>query len=99
MCFNDCLMTVYGIGDNHVQYRYKFKNKLQNTFGNTITFLSPDYHSAQIAISTKCFQEQSLSSFMSDFEPEIIFKNAANYLRSSVINSYSEIENYPGHLQ
>ena len=27
---------------------------------------------------------------MSDFEPEIILKNAANYLRSSVINSYSE---------
>ena len=28
------LMTVYGIGDNHAQYRY---NRLQNTFGNTIT--------------------------------------------------------------
>ena len=29
---------------------------------------------------------------MSDFQPEKIFKNAANYLRSSVINSYSEAE-------
>ena len=57
-----------------------------------MTFLSPDYHSTQIVISTKCFQEQSLSSFMSDFEPEIMLKNAANYLRSSVINSYSEVE-------
>ena len=46
------LMTVYGIGDNHAQYRYKLKNRLQNTFGNTITFLSPDYHSTQIVIST-----------------------------------------------
>ena len=86
------LMTVYGIGDNHAQYRYKLKNRLQNTFGDTMTFLSPDYRSTQIVISTKCFQEQSLSSFMSDFEPEIILKNAANYLRSSVINSYSEVE-------
>ena len=57
-----------------------------------MTFLSPDYHSTQIVISTKCFQEQSLSSFMSDFEPEIMLKNAANYLRTSVINSYSEVE-------
>ena len=86
------LMTVYGIGDNHAQYRYKLKNRLQNTFGDTTTFLSPDYHSTQIVIITKCFQEQSLSSFMSDFEPEIILKNAANHLRSSVINSYSEVE-------
>ena len=68
------------------------KNRLQNTFGDTITFVSPDYHSTQIVISNKCFQQQSLSSFMSDFEPEMILKNAANYLRSSVINSYSEIE-------
>ena len=29
---------------------------------------------------------------MSDFEPKIILKNAANYLRGSVINSYSEVE-------
>ena len=86
------LMTVYGISDNHAQYRYKLKNRLQNTFSDTITFLSPDYHSTQIVISTKCFKEQSLSSFMSDFEPEIILKNAANYLRSSVINSYNEVE-------
>ena len=85
------LMTVYGIGDNHAQYRYKLKNRLQNTFGNTITFLSPDYHSTPIVISTKCFQEQSLTSSMSDFEPEIILKNAANYLRTSVINCYSEV--------
>ena len=68
------------------------KNRLQNTFGDTLTFLSPDYHSTQIVISTKCFQERRLSSSMSDFQPEKIFKNAANYLRSSVINSYSEVE-------
>ena len=86
------LMTVYGIGANHAQYQYKLKNRLQNIFGDTITFLSSDYHSTQIVISTKCFQEQSLSSFMNDFEPEIIFKNAANFLRSSLINSYSEVE-------
>ena len=30
--------------------------------------------------------------FMSDFEPEIILKNASSYLRSSVINCYSEVE-------
>ena len=29
---------------------------------------------------------------MNDFEPEIILKNAANFLRSSLINSYSEGE-------
>ena len=68
------LMTVYGIGDNHAQYQYTLKNRLQNTFGDIITFLSPDYHSTQIVISTKCFQEQILSSFMNDFEPEIIWK-------------------------
>ena len=38
------LMTVYGIGDNHAQYRYKLKNRLQGTFGDTITSLSQDYH-------------------------------------------------------
>ena len=86
------LMAVYGIGDNHLQYRYKLKNRLQNTFGNAITFLSPDYHSIQIVISTKCFHEQNLSSFVSDLEPEIILKNAANYLRISVRNSYKEVE-------
>ena len=46
------LMTVYGTGDNRSQYRYKLKNRLQNTFGDTITFSSPDYHSTQIVIST-----------------------------------------------
>ena len=51
------LMTVYGIGDNHAQYQYTLKNRLQNTFGETITFLLPDYHSTQIVISIKCFQE------------------------------------------
>ena len=92
-CFSKTvLMTVYGSGDNHAQYRYKLRNRLQNTFGDTISFLSQDYHSTKIIISTKCFQEQSLSSFMSDFEPETILKNAANYLRSSVINSYNEVE-------
>ena len=89
MCFNDCLLGLVII---MLSIEISCKNRLQNTFGDTITFLSPDYHSTQIVISSKCFQEQRLSSFMSDFRPEIILKNATNYLRSSVINSYSEVE-------
>ena len=57
----DVLMELYGIGDKHPQYRLKLKNRLLNTFGDKVTFLSPNYHSAQIVISRKCFQEQSLS--------------------------------------
>ena len=47
------LMTVYGIGDNHAQYRYKLKNRLQGTFGDTVTSLSQDCHWTQIVIGTK----------------------------------------------
>ena len=52
------LMTVYGIGANHAQYQYKLKNRLQNTFGDTITFLSPDYHSTQLLSALNVFRNR-----------------------------------------
>lgn len=84
------LMEVYGIGDKHPQYRFKLKNRLFNTFGDKLTFLSPDYRSAQIVISSKCFQEQNLSSFMSD-EPDKLLTKAVNCLRTSVIENNKSI--------
>ena len=83
----DVLMEVYGIGDKHTQYRCKLKNRLLNTFGDKIIFLSPDYHSAQVIISSKCFKEQSYSSLSNDLKPEILLKNSANYLRELVKES------------
>ena len=62
-----------------------------NTFGDKVTFLSPKYHSAQIVISRKCFQEQSLSSFINDVKPEILLEKAANCLRNSVIEHSNNI--------
>ena len=44
------LMTVDGMGDIHAQHRYKLKNRLQSTFGDIITFLTPDYHSTQTVV-------------------------------------------------
>ena len=52
----ETLITGYGIGHNHPQYRLKLKNRLLKTYGDALLFLSPNYHSAQMVISNKCLQ-------------------------------------------
>ena len=74
----DVLMEGYGIGDKHTQYRFKLKNRLLNTFDDKIIFISPDYHAAQVIISSKCFKEQNYSSLSNDLKPGILFEKSAN---------------------
>ena len=53
-------MELYGIGDKHPQYRLKLKNR----FGDKVTFLSPNYHSAQIVISENDFKNRVYLPFL-----------------------------------
>ena len=45
------LMTVYGIGDNHAQYRYKLKNKTSKYIWRYIDFLI-----AGLSLNSNCYQ-------------------------------------------
>ena len=45
------LMAVYGIGDNHAQYRYKLKNKTSKYIWRYIDFLI-----AGLSLNSNCYQ-------------------------------------------
>ena len=78
-------------GHNHPQYRLKLKNRLLKTYGDDLLFLSPNYHSAQVVISSKCLQEQNISSVVSIPDEKIVVKSA-DILRKSILNNIENEE-------
>ena len=81
----ETLITAYGIGHNHPQYRLKLKNRLLKTYGDDLLFLSPNYYSAQVVISSKCLQEQNISD-------ENIVVKSADILRKNILNNIENEE-------
>ena len=58
------LIDVYGIGKDQHQYRQYLKARLERHFGESICFITVEYHEIQIVISTECIHEKTLSSYI-----------------------------------
>ena len=85
----ETIIEAYEIGKGQKQYRHMLKNRLIETFGDSILFLSPEYHSVQVVISRKCLHEQTLSSSV-NFSEESIVTKAADVIRTKVLKKVKE---------
>ena len=57
------LIDVYGIVKDQHQYRQHLKARLERHFGESICFITVEYHEVQIVISTKCIHEKTYIEF------------------------------------
>ena len=58
------LIDVYGIAKDQHQYKQYLKARLERHFGESICFITVEYHEVQIVISTECIHEKTLSSYI-----------------------------------
>ena len=87
------LIDVYGIGNDQHQYRQYLKSRLERDFGESICFITVDYHEVQIVISTECIHEKTLSSSI-EFSDNHILILASRIIQKSVdemINKASQL--------
>ena len=87
------LTDVYGIGNDQHQYRQYLKSRLERDFGDSICFITVDYHEVQIVISTECIHEKTLSSSI-EFSDNHILILASRIIQKSVdemINKASQL--------
>ena len=85
------LLDIYGIGKNQHQYRKLLKERLENRFGDTISFIKTEYHEVHIVISTECIREKTLSSYV-EFSDKHILTLAARKIRQSVVNMIEQAD-------
>ena len=55
---------VYGIGKDQHQFRQYLKGRLERHFGESICFITVEYHQVQTVISTECIHEKTLSLYI-----------------------------------
>ena len=77
------LIDVYGIGKDQHQYKQYLKAHLERHFGESICFITVEYHEVQIVSSTECIHEKTLSSYI-EFSDNRILVLVARIIRKSV---------------
>ena len=77
------LINVYGIGKDQHQYGQYLKARLERHFGESICFITVEYHEVQIVISTECIHEETLSSYI-EFSENCILVLVVRTIRNSV---------------
>ena len=77
------LIDVYGIAKDQHQYKQYLKARLERHFGESICFITVEYHEVQIVISTECIHEKTLSSYI-EFLDNRILVLVARIIRKSV---------------
>ena len=77
------LIDVYGIAKDQHQYKQHLKARLARHFGESICFITVEYHEVQIVISTECIHEKTLSSYI-EFTDNRILVLVGRIIRKSV---------------
>ena len=91
----DLLLEKYGIGlRSKLQYRNLLKNRLMPTYGCSLLFISPEYHSSQLVISRDYLQSYDLSSTI-EFSDEFFIQKAEKILRNAVLSKIINASDLP----
>ena len=91
----DVLLATYGIGTQlKVQYRSKLKNRLINTYGDSLLFLTSEYHLPQVVISKECLTSYEFSSKV-EFSDQLYVQKAAKIIRKAVITKIDNSSDLP----
>ena len=78
------MTEMYGFDKEDNRLRGKVKQRLLNTFGERIAFVSVSYHEAQIVISKDALSQTTLASFVSG-SSNFILKEAASIIRAEIM--------------
>ena len=90
----ETLQTAYGVGVGSRQSRHKLQERLLKSFEDQLIFLSREYHSPRLVISSECLPTQTLSNSLQSSKENTV-KRAGLILRDSVISFLKEVPKLP----
>ena len=88
------LTEMYGFDKEDNRLRGKVKQRLLNTFGERVVFVSVSYHEAQLVISNDALSQTTLASFVRG-SSNFILKEAASIIRSEIMEMIKEAPELP----
>lgn len=88
------LTDMYGFDSTDDKLRAKVKQRLENTFGDKLIFMSISYHEPQLMISRSAISSSMINRFIKDSK-QFIFKEAALVLQKEIFAMISNAPKLP----
>ena len=88
------LTDMYGFDSNDARLHAKVKQRLRNTFGDKLIFLTISYHEPQLVISRSALSSSTINSFIMHSK-QFILKEAAVVLRKEIVGMISNAPELP----